>query len=86
MPSRQPDLMSVDRIDDVDQLEEMLSRPTPEVVETMGRLEGDLIVLGVGGKTGPSLARMARRASDAAGVSRRVIGASRFSNKRLPRE
>jgi nucleoside-diphosphate-sugar epimerase len=66
-------------IADVAQLEELLSRPTPEVVAAMGRLQGDIIVLGVGGKIGPSLARMARRASDEAGVHRRVIGVARFS-------
>jgi len=71
-------------IDNVEQLEELLSQPTPEVVETMRRLEGDLIVLGVGGKIGPSLARMARRASDQAGVRRRVIGVARFSSPELP--
>jgi nucleoside-diphosphate-sugar epimerase len=49
----------------------------------MRRLQGDLIVLGVGGKIGPSLARMARRASDAAGVRRRIYGAARFSNPGL---
>jgi len=70
-------------IETVEQLEELLSRPTPEVVAMMGRLEGDLIVLGVGGKIGPSLARMARRASDAAGVRRRIIGVARFSTPEL---
>jgi len=70
-------------IRDVDQLEELLSRPTPEVIDTMGRLDGDLIVLGVGGKIGPTLARMARRASDQAGATRRIIGVSRFSNPNL---
>ncbi len=70
-------------IENVEQLEELLSRPTPEVIAAMGRLEGDLIVLGVGGKIGPSLARMARRASDAAGVRRRIIGVARFSTPDL---
>jgi dTDP-4-dehydrorhamnose reductase len=69
-----------DRIDDVDHLEDLLSRPTPEVIDTMRRLEGDVMVLGVGGKIGPTLARMARRASDAAGKARRVIGVARFSS------
>jgi nucleoside-diphosphate-sugar epimerase len=62
-----------------DELEDALSEPTSAVVETVGRLRGDIMLLGVGGKMGLSLARMARRASDAAGVSRRVIGVSRFS-------
>lgn len=70
-------------IDTLEQLDELLSRPTPEVVAAMGRLEGDVIVLGVGGKIGPSLARMARRASDAAGMKRRVIGVARFSTPEL---
>ncbi len=68
-----------DRITDAVQLEECLSRPSPSAVTAMGRLSGDLILLGVGGKMGPSLARMARRASEEAGVSRRIIGVSRFS-------
>src|SRR5256885_83129 len=65
---------------DVDALDDLLSEPTPLVVETLAHLDGDLLLLGVGGKMGPTLARMARRASDAAGVRRRVIGAARFSN------
>lgn len=60
-------------------LEAALSEPTPEVIETFRRLPGDIMLLGVGGKMGLSLARMARRAADAAGVSRRVLGVSRFS-------
>jgi nucleoside-diphosphate-sugar epimerase len=67
-------------IGDTDQLDDLLSEPTPLAVETLARLDGDLLLLGVGGKMGPTLARMARCASDAAGVRRRVIGAARFSN------
>jgi nucleoside-diphosphate-sugar epimerase len=52
-------------------------------VETLGRLKGDLVVLGVAGKMGPSLARMARRASDLAGIRRRIIGVARFSSAGL---
>jgi len=69
-----------ERIESVDQLEDLLSDPTPAAVRAMGNMKGDLIVLGVAGKMGPTLARMAKRASDAAGVKRRVIGVSRFSN------
>jgi nucleoside-diphosphate-sugar epimerase len=66
-------------------LEELLSEPTEGVVRTMRELDGDIIVLGVAGKMGPTLARMAKKASDAAGVKRRVIGASRFSSPELER-
>lgn len=71
-------------IQSVEQLDDLLSEPTPGVIETLGRLEGDLLVLGVGGKMGPTLARMAVRASLAAGVKRRVIGVARFSQPGLP--
>lgn len=73
-------------IDTLEQLEAALSEPTPEVIETMRTLGGDIILLGVAGKMGPSLARMIRRASEAAGVKRRVIGVARFSQPALERE
>jgi len=63
-----------------ERLEELLSEPTSEVIETLSRLQGDLIFLGVAGKMGPTLARMARRASDLAGSRRRIIGVARFSS------
>ena len=72
-----------ERIETVEHLEDLLSEPTPGVVESMARLEGDILVLGVGGKMGPTLARMARRASDLAGVRRRIVGVSRFSSDAL---
>lgn len=61
-------------------LEESLSKPTEEVIETLSRLEGDILFLGVAGKMGPTLARMAKRASLLVGSSRRVIGVARFSS------
>jgi nucleoside-diphosphate-sugar epimerase len=75
-----------DTIQNLEQLEDLLSKPTPEVVQTLDRLEGDLIVLGVAGKMGPSLARMARRASEVAGSRRRIIGVARFSSAGLEAE
>lgn len=69
-----------DAIESVDELEELLSRPSEAAVAALGRLSGDVLVLGVAGKMGPTLARMAVRASEAAGVRRRVIGVARFSD------
>ncbi len=63
---------------DVADLEELLSRPTDSVVQALQGLDGDVVFLGVGGKMGPTMARMARRAFDLAGVRHRVIGVSRF--------
>lgn len=68
-----------ERISDVEMLENMLSEPSEGVVETLSRLDGDIIILGVAGKMGTTLARMAKRASDMAGIKRRVIGVSRFT-------
>ncbi|EGK07653.1 NAD-dependent epimerase/dehydratase family protein [Kroppenstedtia eburnea] len=67
----------------VDELEEKLAEPSPSLVTDLSRLEGDLMILGVGGKMGPSLAKLAKNALDQAGVHKRVIGVSRFSNKDL---
>lgn len=62
---------------DIAELDEWLSRPTDAVVEALNSLEGDLLVLGAGGKMGPTLARMARRAMPA---GREVLAVSRFSS------
>jgi nucleoside-diphosphate-sugar epimerase len=70
-------------IENVAQLEELLSEPTEGVVRALGSLDGDILILGAAGKMGPTLARTAKRASDAAGVKRRVIGVSRFSSPSL---
>ena len=67
-------------IRDVAELEELLSEPSEAAIGSMGTLNGDIIILGVAGKLGPTLARMAKRASDAARVARRIIGVSRFSS------
>jgi nucleoside-diphosphate-sugar epimerase len=73
-------------IENVEQLEDLLSLPSERDVAAMRSLEGDLLILGVGGKMGPSLARRARRAIDLAGVNKRVIGVARFSTGGLARE
>jgi nucleoside-diphosphate-sugar epimerase len=62
-------------------LEEALSTPTAEVIQMVKALDGDIIFLGVAGKMGISMARMARKACDMAGIKKRVIGVSRFSSE-----
>jgi nucleoside-diphosphate-sugar epimerase len=61
-------------------LDHVLSTPTAAVVETLRRLPGDFLILGVGGKMGPSLVGLLSRASAAAGSSRRVTVVARFSD------
>jgi nucleoside-diphosphate-sugar epimerase len=71
------------RIRTVDELEEQLSRPEPADITAISKLEGDLLILGAGGKMGPSLARLARRAADEAGVKKRIVAVSRFADEAL---
>ena len=67
----------------VTELEERLSRPTTADVSAMAELDGDLLILGAGGKMGPSLAALARRAADQAKVEKRIIAVSRFADDNL---
>src|SRR6187399_2947233 len=67
-------------------LEELLSRPSAADVEFARSLDGDVMVLGAGGKMGPSLARRVRRALDSASASRRVFAVARFSEPALASE
>jgi nucleoside-diphosphate-sugar epimerase len=76
--------MLPEQIGSTDELERLLSAPTPGLIDTLGKLDGDILILGVGGKMGPTLAQMAARASREAGVRRRVIGVARFTNPKLP--
>lgn len=61
-------------------LDALLAAPSPALVHLMRRLEGDLIILGIGGKIGPTLGVAAVRAIEAAGVHKRVWGVSRFQD------
>ncbi len=66
-----------ERFRDESHLEEFISIPTPGLVEDFSKLEGDIMVLGVAGKVGPTLAMMAKRAAP----HKRVVGVARFSDK-----
>ena len=68
-----------ERFEDVEALETFMSEPTPGLVADLARIDGAIMVLGVGGKMGPTLARMAKRAAP----GRRVVGVARFSDPAL---
>lgn len=62
------------------QLEDRLTQPGSALLEDIRHITGDILILGVGGKMGPSLAILAKRAFKEGGMSNRVIGVSRFSD------
>jgi nucleoside-diphosphate-sugar epimerase len=62
------------------ELEERLARPSAGLVSDLAGLDGDIMILGAGGKLGPSLVRLAL---NAAGRDRRIIAVSRFSEPGL---
>jgi nucleoside-diphosphate-sugar epimerase len=68
-----------DHFRDVEHLEEVMTTPAPALVAELEQVPGDLIILGIGGKIGPTLARLAQRAAP----GRRVVGVARFSEAGL---
>jgi nucleoside-diphosphate-sugar epimerase len=66
-----------ERFATVAELEDCLSEPTAEVAADLAKAPGDILVLGVAGKMGPTLARMAKRAAP----EKRVVGVARFSDQ-----
>src|SRR6056297_604596 len=68
------------------ELEELLSRPTPAVVDLFRRLRGDFAILGSAGKMGTSLVTMACRARDAAGSPVKIFSVSRFSDAKVRKQ
>lgn len=70
----------------LEELEFKLSTPSPDLIKDIAKVKGDIIILGVGGKMGPSLAKLAMRAIKEAGVNKKVIGVSRFSESGLQQE
>jgi len=72
-----------EKISDKAELEDLLSTPSEASVKLLSEIEGDIIFLGVGGKIGPTLARMAIRACDLAGIDKRIYGVSQFKSDQL---
>jgi nucleoside-diphosphate-sugar epimerase len=64
------------RFESVEALEEFLSRPSQALIDDLAQVDGDIMILGVAGKMGPTLARLAKNAAP----HKRVIGVARFSD------
>jgi hypothetical protein len=77
------DVVRPDDVQSVAELETRLSAPSPELVQFFRGLEGDIAIVGAGGKMGPTLSQMAARAVEASGRARRVFAVSTFSQAGL---
>ena len=68
-----------------EELDLLLSEPSPAALAALDKLDSDLVILGVSGKMGPTLARMAVRALDQLNSPHRVYGVARFSQPHVAR-
>lgn len=70
----------MNKMDELIRLEQRMLEPSQALIEDISKIKGDILLLGVAGKMGPTMAQVARRAVDAAGSGQRIIGVSRFSD------
>ncbi len=68
------------------ELEDFMTTPSQELVQDIQQVDGDIMILGVSGKMGPTLAKMTKRAVDQAGLPKRIIGVARFTDSSLREE
>ena len=66
---------------DTEDLFEKLTAPSNRLINDIKKIKGDIIIVGAGGKIGPTLAVLAKKASVEAGGDRRIIAASVFPYK-----
>lgn len=65
---------------DLKTLEQTLLMPSQDLIQDIAKIDGDILLLGIGGKMGPSMGKLAVQACQAAGIHKRIVGASRFSD------
>ncbi|WOK09511.1 NAD(P)-dependent oxidoreductase [Imperialibacter roseus] len=70
-------------MNDLEKRYQQYLQPSQALIADIATLEGDILILGVGGKMGPALALLARQAVDQSGIKKRIIGVSRFSEPGL---
>jgi len=68
---------------DIQELYRELLKPSADLISDITKLDGDILILGVGGKMGPALATLAKQAIADSGINKKVIGVSRFSEAGL---
>ncbi len=65
---------------------ELLLQPSQALLADISKIEGDIMILGAGGKMGPSLAKLAKAAVEKAGLNKKIIAVSRFSEDQVVQE
>lgn len=68
------------------EFEQSLTKPSATLIEDIQKIDGDIMLLGIGGKMGPSMGKLAVDAIRAAGIEKKVYGASRFSDAKKRQE
>jgi nucleoside-diphosphate-sugar epimerase len=71
---------------DIKILYKQLLEPSTALVSDIAKLDGDILILGVGGKMGPALAKLSKQAVELAGINKKITGVSRFSEPGLQNE
>ena len=74
-------MAGIDRVWSEDALDTLLSTPSAKLIEDMRQIEGDIMVLGAGGKMGPSLCLLIQNAIREAGVNKQLTAVSRFTDE-----
>jgi len=65
----------------IKQLDEIMCTPTKDLINDIKKIDGDIMVLGAGGKMGPTLCKLAYNAIKKANVNKTIYAVSRFSNQ-----
>lgn len=65
---------------------DQLLLPSEKLMEDISKIDGDIIILGAGGKMGPALARLAKQAIDQGGIQKKILAVARFSEQGLEEE
>jgi nucleoside-diphosphate-sugar epimerase len=71
---------------EINSVYQKLLQPSKALISDIAKLDGDILILGVGGKMGPALARLTKQAIDLAGINKKVTGVARFSEPGLQEE
>lgn len=86
-----PTFVAISRLEniimnDIGSAYKQLLQPSDDLIAEISKIEGDILILGAGGKMGPALAKLAKQAIERSGITKNVIGVSRFSEAGLQDE